>query len=92
MDSVVVRTAGVMAAPVDEDVVILNLARDDYVALDEIGRRVWDLLEQPRRVAELCAELRREFDAPAHQLEADVLGFLVQLEGEDLVRATNPRG
>jgi hypothetical protein len=56
--------------------------------LDEIGRRIWDLLEAPRRVDELCQQLAGEFDATAEQIAADILPFMVQLETEGLVHAT----
>jgi hypothetical protein len=90
LDSVVVRVPGVTAAPVGDDLVILNLARDDYVALDVIGRRVWELVEEPRTVADVCASLRSEFEDPAQRIEADVLDFLNELSSEGLVRVVQP--
>ena len=81
----VVRFSELMAAPVDKEIVILSLASNHYVGLDEIGRRVWELLEQPRRVDELCQELVREFDATPEQVASDVLPFLGQLQSEGLV-------
>ncbi len=81
----VVRFSELMSAPVDKEIVILSLASNHYVGLDEIGRRVWELLEQPRRVDELCRQLTREFDATEEQIAGDVLPFLGQLENEGLV-------
>lgn len=81
----VVRFSELMSAPVDKEIVILSLASNHYVGLDEIGRRVWELLEQPRRVDELCRQLTREFDATEEQIAGDVLPFLSQLENEGLV-------
>jgi hypothetical protein len=45
--TVVVRTAGLLSAAVDDEIVILNPHRGNYVGLDAIGRAVWDLIEQP---------------------------------------------
>ncbi len=81
----VVRFSELMSAPVDKEIVILSLASNHYVGLDEIGRRVWELIEQPRRVDELCRQLTREFDATEEQIAGDVLPFLSQLENEGLV-------
>jgi hypothetical protein len=83
----VVRFEALMTAPVDKEIVILSLASNHYVGLDEIGRRVWELLEAPHRVDELCRQLAGEFDATAGQIAADVLPFMVQLETEGLVHA-----
>ncbi len=85
-DDLVVRTSDLMSAPVDQDLVILNTARDNYVALDEIGRGIWERLETPQRVSDLCRGLREEYEGDPDQIAADVLGFLVQLREAGLVR------
>jgi hypothetical protein len=85
----IVRTQKVMTAPIDREVVIFNLARNSYVNLDEIGRRIWDLLAVPQRVDELCRQLSQEFDAPPGQITADVLPFLNELQAENLIHVTN---
>ncbi len=82
----VVRFSELMSAPVDKEIVILSLASNHYVGLDEIGRRVWELLERPRRVDELCRQLTGEFDASEEQIAGDLLPFLGQLESEGLLR------
>jgi Coenzyme PQQ synthesis protein D (PqqD) len=83
--AVVARTQGLMSAPVDDDLVILNPARDDYVALDEVGRRIWELLEQPQTVGELCEALGAQFDGDAQQILGDVTTFLDELRDERLI-------
>jgi Coenzyme PQQ synthesis protein D (PqqD) len=86
--SVVVRTAGLLTAPVDDEIVILNPARDNYVGLNAIGCVIWDLIEQPREVAELCRTLSGEFDATPDQIAADLLSFLAEMAEERIVRVT----
>jgi hypothetical protein len=86
LTSQVVRTEGMMAAPVDQDIVILNMAGNNYISLDAIGRRIWELLETSIRVDELCRHLEREFAATEEQIAADVLPFLQELEKDGLVR------
>lgn len=81
----VTRVVGLMAQPVDEDLVILNLATNNYIALDAIGRRVWELLAKPQRVDDLCAQLSLEFDATSEQIVLDVTRFLEELAGEQML-------
>jgi hypothetical protein len=88
--TVVVRTAGLLSAAVDDEIVILNPERDNYVGLDAIGRVVWDLIEQPHEVAELCRKLSRDFDTTPDQVAADVLPFLAELTGEGIARVVGP--
>ena len=84
--SLVVRTAGLLTAPVDDEIVILNPARDNYVGLNAIGRVVWDLIEEPREVAELCRSLSGEFGATPDQIAADLLPFLAEMAEERIAR------
>ena len=82
----IVRTEGAMSAPVDNEIVILNMKGNNYISLDPIGRRIWELIEAPVVVGELCGRLGQEFAGPPEQIAADVLAFLAELEGEGLVR------
>jgi hypothetical protein len=80
------RNEQLPSADVDQEVVFLNASMDSYIALDEIGRRIWELLESPHRVVELVAELGHQFDGAQDVIEADVLRFLSELEHEGMVR------
>lgn len=86
LKTVVVRTQDMMSAEVDDEIVILNLAKDNYIGLDAIGRRIWELLETPSRVEALCRQLVSEFEATGDQIAADVLSFLEDLETERLLQ------
>jgi hypothetical protein len=86
LSTVVVRTADLLTAPVDSEIVILNPSRDHYVGLDAVGRAVWDLIEQPCEVAELCRKLSADFDATPGQIAADVLPFLAEMADEGIAR------
>ena len=81
----IVRTEGIMTAPVDQEIVLLNMKGNNYISLDAIGRRIWELLETPVVVDELCRQLGMEFDGTQEQIKTDVLSFLNELEGEGLV-------
>ncbi len=81
----VVRQAGLMTTSVDDDLIILNMKTSNYIALDEIGRRIWDLIEMPALVCDVCAQLSTEFNAPGAQIEADVIAFLDEMLTEELV-------
>ena len=88
-DTVLTRTDNMTTAPVDEEIVILNLAKDNYVGLDVIGRRIWELLETPLSVEKLCERLSSEYAATKEQIVEDVLPFLDELESEGLVRVVS---
>ena len=86
LESVIVRNDELLSAPVDREIVFLNTGIDSYVALDEIGRRIWELLEQPRPIAELVSELETEYSGSPDTIASDVIAFLEELEGDGMVR------
>jgi hypothetical protein len=86
LESVVARNDELPSAPVDREIVLLNVATESYVALDEVGRRIWELLEHPRQVGELCSELGNEFAGEPEAIATDVMAFLEELEGDGMVR------
>ena len=88
-DAIVTRTEGLMSTPVDDEIVFLNPGTDSYVALDRIGRRIWELLASPQRVADLADALAAEFDADVSIVGPDVAAFLDELKREGMVHAVN---
>jgi hypothetical protein len=65
--------------------VLLDGRSEEYFALDEVGSRIWALLDQPRTVDAIADELTRIFDAPADRIRQDVVDLLVRLTRERLV-------
>lgn len=55
------------------DVVILGLKDGMYFELNEVGARVWQLVQQPRSIQSVLDTLLDEYDVSAAQCEADVL-------------------
>lgn len=88
-NTIVARREGLLSAPVDDEIVILNPDRDDYVGLDHVGRAVWDLIETPHRIIDLCQRLSTDFDATPDEIATDVLPFLTEMVGEGIVHVVD---
>jgi hypothetical protein len=78
------RTAGVVEAQFDQVRVLLN---DDleYLGLDEVGQRIWELLDRPRTLSGLVDALTEEYDVSEADCTRDVEGFVEALERYHLV-------
>ena len=85
-DLTVVRCEQLVTADMDEDLVMMSLATNNYYSLDPIGKRIWMLLEEPIQVAELCNRLTAEFEVESSQCLEDLLGFLNDLKNEGLLQ------
>ncbi len=68
----------------DEIVVVVPRARLMH-RIEGVGVRIWELLERPATVASLVSALESEFEVERETLEADVVGFLEELRGRELL-------
>lgn len=83
--TVVVRRSGPLTAEVDTELVMLEPDKSLYFGLDTVGRRIWELLEQPQSFEALCSVLQGEFAVDAETCRTDVRGFLSQMAEAELV-------
>lgn len=65
--------------------ILLNVESGQYYALDEVSGRVWDLCDGSHSVSAMVAAICQEYDAPAGEVEEDVLAFLGEMTQEELV-------
>jgi hypothetical protein len=64
----------------DEELVILDLAKGEYFALDDVGARLWAGLQEGRTLGEIAEEIVAEYDVPLTKAIADLAAL-----GETLV-------
>lgn len=83
--SLILRDQDTITADMDGELVMINIERGNYYGLGAIGSRIWQLLENPVRVDELCRQLTTEYQVDPQSCEADVIGFLQQLQQAGLV-------
>jgi hypothetical protein len=79
------RLEGFLKASVGDNLVLLDMDKGVYVGLDAIGSRIWDRIESPVVVSEICEELGRDYAAEPAVIEADVLKFLNQLSDQKMI-------
>lgn len=83
-----------VAAPNDTDCIVHNLQTGATYRLNDVGMRIWELLETGSTVADITVALRREYRLPDdiafEQVEADVQAIVADLRhyGLLVVRTT----
>jgi len=77
--TVITRREGWIAAWVDENLIMMHAESKFYLNLAGSGGRIWELLESPRSISDLCETLGREFDIEPDAARLEVLPFLDQL-------------
>jgi len=72
-------SSDVVFRDLDGEVVILNLASGKYFGLDPVGTRIWQLIEEHRRLEDVLRHLVGEYDAPPDALERDLMTLASEL-------------
>ena len=80
------RSDTILVQSLDEDVVMANIDSGHYFGIDRTGRRIWELLESPATVTEICARISQEYAVDAATCEQDVLTFANELAHEGLIQ------
>ena len=89
-DSVVAVTKDQMASDVGGETVILGLTAGRYYGLDAVGARVWQLIQSPTAVSDVCRTIVAEYDVEPERCETDVLALLQKMADAGLVTPVLP--
>jgi len=67
------------------EVAILNLKSAVYYGLDPVGARIWNLIQEPKRIKEIYEILLKEYNVEPGRCERDLLALLEKLVEEGLI-------
>jgi PqqD family protein of HPr-rel-A system len=85
LNDTVVRAPDVYATTIDGDVVVFNVEKGQYYGMQNVGVRIWELIEQPASIDAVCQVLMTEFSIDQPTCEAHVLKFLGELLEAQLI-------
>ena len=94
LDGAYVPSQDVVARELEGEIVIIPLVsdigdiEDELYTLNETGQAVWRKLDGSRPLRQVAAELAAEFEAPAGDIEQDVLGLVRELVTRRMVVKT----
>jgi hypothetical protein len=67
------------------EMILLQLESGNYFSLNEVGALVWNQLEAPRTVQQLCDRVCAEYDVDAQVCVRDVTQLIQHLLKEQMV-------
>ena len=77
-----------VSCDLEGEAAILNLKNSVYYGLDPVGARIWQLIQEPRSLAQIRDVLRTEYDVEVSQLETDIRDLVEQLAEQGLIEIT----
>lgn len=68
------------------EIVLLDLTSESYFGLDEVGTRIWRLLQEHSSLLAVYEIMREEYEVDAVRLKKDLLAHVSDLVDAGLIR------
>jgi hypothetical protein len=81
----VAKSKELLMSTIDNEAVILGISSGTYFGLNEIGTRIWSLLDQPVKVISLIKLLLDEYDEEEKVITEHIIEFLNALYSKSLI-------
>lgn len=80
------RSGNVAQRLFEEQMLVINPKDSLLHRFNEVGTFIWQILETPKTVEEICEKVKEHFeDADEKQVFKDVTGFIAKLEEKKLI-------
>jgi Coenzyme PQQ synthesis protein D (PqqD) len=90
--SVVVVTKDQVSCDLAGEAAILNIKSGVYYGLDPVGARIWNLMQEPRKVVEIQSEITNEYEVEPERCARDLVVLLEKLLAEGLIEVSDGSG
>ena len=82
------RNGEILYSPVGkEEAVMMSVEAGKYYGLNAVAARVWEILEQPMSVRDVCERIAEEFDTDPKSCAGDVIRFADDLVSHGILNA-----
>src|SRR6185312_4432625 len=78
-------TADVLCQSVEDEMVLLDLKSQRYYGLDDVGARIWQLLQESGSPEEVANQICKEYDGDQKQILGDVEGMIQDFLEQGLI-------
>lgn len=86
-DFMVVASKTQVSCDMAGEAAILDMKSGEYFGLNPVGARVWNLIQEPRRIGDLVEVLVNEYEVAPERCEQDLLDLIDRLVAKGLVEA-----
>ena len=86
IDSVITKNTEIDDTDLDGEKVMMNLDKGQYFMMNEVGSRIWELIEGNTPIVNIIETLTNEYDVDEETCENTLMEFLVRLKNADLIK------
>lgn len=85
-DTFVVAVSGLTAADLGGEAVVLDAHSGRYFGLNELGVRIFDMVQSSTRVGSIVDQLLQEYEVERDRLRDDVIAFIESMKAQRLIQ------
>jgi hypothetical protein len=85
LQSIIGRNEDVFAGQIDDEMVMVSIQSGNYFVLNLTARRIWELLETPLSIADVCDKLVQEYAVDPQTCRAEVVQFVEKLQENQII-------
>ncbi|MEL6129345.1 MAG: PqqD family peptide modification chaperone [Cyanobacteria bacterium J06627_3] len=89
LTAIISTTPDQIASELGGEAVILNLGTGQYYGLNEVGARVWELIQQPCTFDSILHSLLEEYDVQPDVCKQDLTKILIDMKEACLIEVNN---
>jgi hypothetical protein len=79
------RNPQIIDGELDDSQIMMHLEKGKYFGLNPVGKRIWDMIQQPKSFDELIISLLNEFNVEQNQCTKEVKEFLDKAIANDII-------
>ncbi|MBN1868030.1 PqqD family protein [Candidatus Sumerlaeota bacterium] len=91
LDSTIMRSSDQVSTDLGEEVVIMGLQSEEYFSLENVGARIWNMIQEPKTAKEILDAIVRDYAVEPERCERDLLAVLREMENEGLIEVVAAR-
>ncbi|MEI6137646.1 MAG: PqqD family protein [Mariniphaga sp.] len=80
------RNNEILDGNLEENLVMMDIQKGKYFSLNPVGKRIWEMIEQPKSFDEITDLLQSEFEVTLEQCRSEVIEFLAKMEKSGIIK------
>jgi hypothetical protein len=79
------RKEGLLISELGDEMVMMDVESGNYIGLNQTGRVIWELIEQPLKVDDLIKQLLSRYDISYEECSQDTLEYLNKMNEQKIL-------
>lgn len=81
-----IRNSRTISGRLHDELVMMDPEQGKYFSLNPVATRIWDLLEYPSELTDLCQSLMEEYEVEPETCRSEVAEWLDRMIGMGLIK------